>query len=361
MAVAFIVQSCYYLVRYSRIPVYRQKTKKKGMPPVSVVVIINDNMAYLDEVIPELMAQDYKFFEVVVVDAGSRVEVVDRLAGLSMTYRNMKVTRLNPDPKYKYRRKLALNVGIKACTYPNIIFTEPDAHPSSSRWLSLMAKGFTTADVVIGYCGIEPDRGLANRFIRCDRMMMSVRYLASAIKRRPYRGIAQNMGYTGKVYFSNNGFSNLDLSTGDDDLFIQQIAGGSNTAVIINPRATMRQYHYGGLGAWFGERKFFSYTYRYYPAGVKFCTAAEFVSRYVFFGTAAALIAMQSELLWMVAAGLVLLRWMFVLRTVSRICRRLGERGLMAMFLWYDIISPLYEAGLSISRRLNPGDGLWDY
>ncbi|MFR0765261.1 MAG: hypothetical protein ACLSHL_15840 [Alistipes communis] len=92
--------------------------------------------------------------------------------------------------------KLALTVGIKACAYEHIVFTTTDCYPSSDKWLSLMAKGFINGDIVIGYCGIEPGKGLANRLMRCSRLAGSVRWLSAATRGRAYRGIAGNIGYT---------------------------------------------------------------------------------------------------------------------------------------------------------------------
>lgn len=356
---AFFVQIYYYAVYYSRIPRYRQKIDKESVPRVSVVVVLEDDMEYLESAVPRIMAQDYDNFELVIVDNGSGPEFAETLKAMCSVNPKLRYTRINPDPKYSYRRKFVLNVGIKACSYTNIIFTEADCRTSSEKWLGMMAKGFTRSKVVIGYCGIDPEKGIANKMIRLGRLMMSVRYLSSAISKNPYRGTSKNFGFSSDLYFSKKGYNYLKLNTGDDDLFIQDIADKNNTSVIMNPRATVRQRFYGGLRRWFTERKYYSYTFKYYPLGVKAGIFTELFSRAVFFGTIAAIIILHHEYLWSFAIALLLLRYTIVFRTIFLICRRLGEKGLLKFYFLHDLISPFYEFFLSLARTLRPSKGIW--
>ena len=360
LAVAFLIQLYYYFGPYARIPVYRQKINSKvAAPPVSVVVIIEDDLAFLEETLPKLLQQDYGEYEIVLVDNGSGPEAADMMAALPLHDPRIKTTRINPDPKFPYRRKLILTVGIKACTYPNILLTEADTFPVSDKWLSLMAKGFTDGDVVLGYCGLETRKGFTGRLIRCSRLMMSVRYLSSAMRGRPYRGILNNIGYTSEIYFKNRGYNYLRLNAGDDDLFVQKVADRHNTAIIVNPNATVRQHFSGGWKAWNSERKYYSYAFRFYPFGIKTYIFLELFSRFLFFASAIAVIALQIPYVWWGAAGLILLRYLTVFFTVSRICTRLGEKGLLGAFILHDFLSPLSETLLSLARRMRPSKGLW--
>ncbi|MCC8087813.1 MAG: glycosyltransferase [Rikenellaceae bacterium] len=356
---SLLVQLWYYAVYYSRIPRYRQKIDKESSPAVSIVVVLEDDMEYLDTVVPQIMAQEYENFELVVVDNGSAPEFAETLKAMCSVNPKLRYTRINPDPKYSYRRKFVLNVGIKACSYPNIVFTESDCRPSSPKWLGMMAKGFTRGEVVIGYCGIEREKGFADKMMRLGRLMMSVRYLSAAVSKNPYRGISKNFGFPSKLYFNRKGYNYLKLNTGDDDLFVQEIAGKNNTSVIMNPRASVRQKFYGGLVRWFAERKYYSSTFKYYPFGVKTVIFTELFSRALFFAAVATLIAVQHEYLWIAAVAAVLLRYLVVFRTTFLICRRLGEKGILKFHFIHDLVSPFYEFLLSLARTLRPSKGIW--
>lgn len=359
VVVAFVIQIYYYAGKYGRVATYKQKVSGKARPEVSVVVVVEDDPAFVRQVLPRLLAQRYDIFEVVVVDHGSGVEVTDELDRLSAAYPRLHVTRINPDRKFRRRRKLALSVGIKAARYPHVLFTEAFCSPVSDQWLSLMAKGFTAGSVVVGYTGVESRGGLAGRLIRCSRLMSGVRYLSSAVRGRPYKGSSGNLGFDPALYFAHKGYNYLNLNVGDDDLFLSRIADKTNTAVVIHPRATVRESFGGGLWAWFNERRYATYTFRHYRAGVRAGIFAELFSRTVFFAAAAALIALQAPWLWIGAAGLVVLRWIVVYFTLSRVCLRLGETGVLGVFVLHDLFSPLSEALLSISRRVRPSRGVW--
>jgi glycosyltransferase involved in cell wall biosynthesis len=254
LVITFVIQLIYYLVRYARIATFKQKVGRDH-PPVSVVVVLENNLFFVQETLPLLLNQKYTAdYEIVVVDYGSGQDTVEALETLA-AHPRLKTTRLNHDIKYNRRRKLALSVGIKAATYPNILFTEARAFPVSDKWLSLMARGFTAGGVVIGYAGIEPQKGMLGRLFRASRLMSSVHVLAAAIRRRAYRGTSANLGFTSKLYFRHKGYNYQNLNTGDDDLFLNKIANRKNTAVILSPKATVREDCSGGIVAWWNERR----------------------------------------------------------------------------------------------------------
>ncbi|MDL2230733.1 hypothetical protein LJB87_02970, partial [Alistipes sp. OttesenSCG-928-L06] len=70
-------------------------------------------------------------------------------------------------------------------------------------------------------------------------------------------------------------------------------------------------------------------------------------------------IAAMTPYLWIGAAALVVLRWLAVYYTVVRICLRLGEPGLFVVFFLHDLIAPISECLLSLSRKIRPSQGVW--
>jgi hypothetical protein len=241
---------------------------------------------------------------------------------------------------------MALNVGIKAARYPNIVLTTSESYPASDRWLSLMAKGFSLGSVVVGYTGIERRKGLWNRLQRCGRLMEGMNYLSSAIARGPYRGSASNLGYTAGLYFSVKGFDHLNLDAGDDDLFLQRIANKDNTVVIMNPRATMRQHTWGGVNDWFHRRLSLRRTWRHYPGRARRYVRRELFSRVALFAACVAAIAVMPPEIVIAAAAILVLRMALAMLRVYRVGNRLGDNGLTWSWVIYDILSPVWEAAL---------------
>ncbi len=353
------IQLRYYVSIYGRLPAFRNRTGGgQQSPAVSVVVVVQDNIEYLANTLPLLLGQDYDDFEVVVVDLKSDEESAGLLQMMEHQWQGrLVVTKIAQDDRFPISNKMALNVGIKAARFENIIITTTEAYPANDKWLRLMARGFASGQVVLGYCGVEAAPG--TKLMRCSRLMAAANCLSAAVRRKPYRGFIQNMGFTKSLYFSVKGFNHLNMNIGEDDLFVQSIARGGNTAVVVSPNATLRQRAWGGLGWWFGWCKFYGSTRRFYPRRARRFVACELVSRALFF-VAVVVVAVSLPLeIGFGAVGLLLLRLAVVEFEMWRICRRLGERGLMWSYVVYDFVSPVTAALLGISRRVNPNRNIW--
>ncbi len=356
------MQIYYFVGRYGRIAKYsnsRRPAKEAPGVGISVIVLLGDNLWYLENVLPKFLAQDYPDFEIVIVEIGTTEEFSDELAILRDQFTNIITTRMEYDPRFPLSNKMAYNVGIKAATKENIILTTDSAGPVSPKWLDCMSRGFETGDVVVGYCGMERKAGLVAKMMRCDRLMPSTRSLASAVAGEPYRGTIHNLGLSRELYFRRKGFGHLNMNLGEDDLFVQQITTAENCSIIMNPHATMREIQWGGAGWWWGLKKFRHSTFRYYPRWVKNYIQWELGSRLLFY---AAVITLAVIMPWQVAAGvgaLWLLRLLIVRYQMWRVRKRLGERSLGWALVVHDIIEPLSSIWLAMWSRLRPAAGVW--
>ena len=353
LLILFFIQLYYYLGIYGGLPRFRNNrgiSPDTVPPPVSIVVVVRENAYYfIENTLPLLLTQQYHQFEVVVVDCSYDDEISLQLNEMAMQYPHLKLTRINPQPNYEHSNKLALTVGIKAATYEHLLFTTIDCYPTSQRWLSIMAKGFICGDVVIGYCNLEIKKGFANRFIRCNRLATSIRYLAAAIRGHAYRGIRHNIGFTKSLYFSHRGYNYLNMNIGEDDLFMQRIMTRDNVSVILSPRATLRERTWGGLGWWMSQLRYYGSAFRFYPRDVKSYIRWEPVSRSLFFVTVICALAVMPLEYKLGALLFLLLRYGIVVWEVRRVARRLGEEGILGRYFLYDLLSPLWAAALALT------------
>ena len=253
LVVLLCVQLWYYLFAYGRIPGYKNSRRRQVLdaePPLSVIVpMFSEDALFVEERLPLMLAQEYSDFEVVIVYVGRDNDFFEDLLRIRQSFPRVTATKIEQDARFPISTKMALNVGIKSAHYEHLIVTSTDVRPLSDRWLALMAKGFLRGDVVVGYCGLERRRGLADRWMRTDRMMESVQWLARAVAHRPYRGSRYNFGFTKRLYFDARGFSHLNMNIGEDDLFLQRILRDDNLSVVLSPRASVVQRVWGGLGS----------------------------------------------------------------------------------------------------------------
>lgn len=379
LVVLFLLQLI-QISKFGNISNHRHKFRLKNendIPPVSVVVVVDDNVDYVYEELPFLLSQDHPNYEVVVVNDCGGNEVTNALATLAANNPKLRYTVIKPDDKFKHSRKIALVVGIKAAKNNNIVFTHTNIRPESNKWLTFMARGFVGSEVVISYAGFEPKKGLAAKLIRASWLKTSVDYLDAAVREKTYRGTFYNIGYTKEIFFKSRGYTHLRLALGEDDLFIQRIADRNNVAVIVNPHTTVRMPICGGkksLKWWFNYKKFYSYPVRYYPFRVRFGHfLEEFLKVLFFLGVAVfwAVSILQLCGIWlgfevafpyaMIGLGVLLsgLREGLLCNGVRKVSARLGEKGIIFGYFLHDKISPVTSFILGVAKKVRPPQGVW--
>lgn len=358
----FAVQLHYYLGLFRQLPSFRLGVRKsvEGQGRgISVVIVMNDDYPYVENTLPLLLGQDYELYEVIAVFVGNNNDFAETLEMIAEVEPKFVTTRIKQHPLFPISNKMALNLGIKAARYDNIVITTSAARPVSSRWLSLMARGFDKSEIVIGYCGVEPQKGLADKIIRSSRMFSSLLYITAAIRKKPYRATIHNMGFSKELYFRHKGFGHLNLNLGEDDLFMQQLFTGDNYTIVMHPRATMRQRRWKGLGWWFRENHLRNHSYPLYPVGARNFIEWEAGSRGLFFLAAAAAVVLLPPEIGIAAALLAAVRFTVVLIQMRRVAKRLGEKGLIPLYVINDLFEPLFNTVVAVSRMIKPDSKAW--
>lgn len=355
----FLVQIVIYLFVYGRLRNHPNPPKGTDVSQTGISVIIplyDSDVSFMNERLPIFLSQTHKLYQVVVVDVTGDPEIAEQLNLMKQGWgEKLSSTRIHADKTLRISTKMALNVGIKAARYDNIVFSLPECSPRSERWAEMMARGFASGhDVVLGYASIVPESGLASKLIRCANMALSTRWLSFAVRHKAYRGTLCNLGITKKMYFGARGFNYLNLNMGEDDLFVMALANRNNTVATMGGSATINQKTWGGLGWWLPRRVKLSYPYRFYPLRVKWGTGLELWSRALFFAVAIMVTAMLPFAAKMVAVGAILARYLLVLWQMKCVARRLSERGFLSVYWMYDLVAPVVEAVLAIRRKMIP-------
>ncbi len=210
------------------------------LPPISIIIYCRNNAIHLQQLLPEILNQDYpSTFEIIVVNDGEDEEIKDVVKQFSLSHKNIHTTFTPEDARNVSRKKLSLTLGIKSAKYDIIVTTNAYAHINSPKWLSLIAKNFSQGkDVVIGLAtpNTKYDKTKGKYRRNFDIALDNIKYISSAIKKNPYRANSFNLAYRKDLFFKNKGFSHsLNLQYGDDDIFISEIATKNNTAIELHP------------------------------------------------------------------------------------------------------------------------------
>ncbi len=268
----FIIQFLFYFLLYRKPYSYQSKKGKisiseNDLPSVSVVIVSKNDSENLAKHLPAIFNQDYPDFEVVVVNMGSTDETDMVLKRLEQTYNNLYHTYVPQEAEELNEKKLALTIGIKAAKNTILLFTEPYCQPASNQWIKEFAEEFAKGkEVVLGFCKLDiPKKVPMRRFIHYDNLIQGLKYLSMAIVHRPFMGIGRNMGYVRELFFRQKGFSSiLNFEDGEDDLFINEIANGKNTGVVISPESMTISEVVTSFSVWRALKSKYLHTKRFY-------------------------------------------------------------------------------------------------
>jgi len=362
-AASLVIQLLYFTLIYLRVATYKPKSTNlttPQKPSISVVICARNEEVNLENFLPSILEQDYPNFEVIVVNDCSYDDSEFVLSRLQKLYPNLKVTNIKPDEKFSHGKKLALTVGIKAAQNEWLVLTDADCQPSSSKWLSTIAQNFSgNTNVVLGYGAYMKKKGFSNKLIRFDTFYIALNYLGMALIKRPYMGVGRNLAYKKELFFKNKGFaSHSFLRSGDDDLFIQEIANGKNTAVEIDVNSHTLSVPRETLGSWFMQKRRHLTTSPYYRNSIKLALFLEPFSRILFWTTGFTLFAIGFSPL--LVAGIMLFRLIVTTSILIMAMNRLNETKLFLISFLYDLFSPILYLWLAFANQFNKKRFRWN-
>ena len=331
--------------------------------PVSVVVRSRDDASSLEKLLPELLNQEYApGFEVIVVNEGASQPTSELVDGLRTVYHNLYLT-FTPDRALNLsQKKLAVTLGVKAARYGIVLLISADTVVNSRRWLARMARHFANGatEVVLGYASPVPgvDRGRGSRTRAFNHAEASVAWLSEALAGRPYRGTEYNMGFRTSRFFANKGFSrSLNLREGVDDIFVNEIADGDNTAVELGAPARVNCDFYDPREQLRADRATRRFTARFLPRrGAMMLNFGPLAVLAV-----AGLFAWASVLAWP-AVVVAIAGAVTVIALIAVICHwwhrafvAIGARPLALTLPWLLLSRPLRAACFALRRAKSDG------
>jgi poly-beta-1,6-N-acetyl-D-glucosamine synthase len=338
-----LIQLYFYWWYFRRAAFFRPATKAGFDGPVSVVICARNEYHNLDKNLPFILNQDYPDFEVVVVDDGSDDESELLLQRLQADYPRLKVVRLNENVNFFKGKKLALSVGIKSAKHDSILLTDADCRPAGPHWITRMADNFDgKRQMVLGYGAYEERSGLLNLLIRFDTFFIALQYFGLALAGKPYMGVGRNMAYHRSLFYQAKGFtSHYKVMSGDDDLFVNQVATARNVAVEMHPHSHTVSTPKTSFRAWLRQKRRHMSTGRYYKGGHKRRLGIFHFSQLLFFPLLVLCLATGwNSLVGIVVSGLFLLRTATLLIIFSRFAARLGEKKIFPFSFILDLIHP---------------------
>jgi glycosyltransferase involved in cell wall biosynthesis len=349
-----LIQLYVYIVFFSGVPRFAKRINSgklelaQNQPPVTVIITTRDQEAILARQLPLILEQEYPEFQVVVVNDASSDDTDEVLKKLALQYPHLYHTFIPEGVQSISTKKMALTVGIKAAKYDYLLFTEANCLPSGTHWSASMMQQFTEGtSVVLSYSRYESFKGVFKKLIAYDNLFQGMRYLGLAANKRPYMGVGKNLAYRKELFFNQKGFaSHLNLYSGEDDLFISDVAKRNNTRVEVSPAAVMNIVTEDMKSHWKEFRINQIYTSAYYKPMARFRTGMEIFSRYAFYALFIAILVfglVNANLPLLIVDGvLFLVRFLTQLVVINRVAKTLNDKHFYLSILIYDLFMPCY-------------------
>jgi glycosyltransferase involved in cell wall biosynthesis len=341
-AFTLLVQVAYYLFGFIRVALYKLKPHPVNYPPVSVIICARNEEENLKRFLPAVLQQEYPDFEVIVVNDCSYDGSQDILEHFARSHRNLVIREIKEVEGREHGKKFALTIGIKAAKHETLLLTDADCLPTSADWITHMLNGYGEGvELVLGYGKYAKKPGLLNQFIRFDAFFIAVTYLSRALGKRAYMGVGRNLSYTKSLFFSVRGFaSHMHIWSGDDDLFVNEVATPSNVSVVIDKGAFTESEPKSSWKSWFLQKKRHHSTARYYKESHKLYLVLYPITWYLFYATIISGLILQYNVVLLL--GGFMLRSLIQLVILQLAANKLHEKDLGWKSVFYELIQGFF-------------------
>jgi biofilm PGA synthesis N-glycosyltransferase PgaC len=345
-----LIQLLYLVTAYSG-PGFRKlkHAASNPLPPVSVVICARNELKNLRQFLPLVLDQDYPEYQVVVVNDCSWDESGKFLEDLALTHARLKIVTLNEQEKYQHGKKFAVSIGIKGAAYEHLVFTDADCQPAGRNWLRAMAAGFgSEKTLVLGYGAYFRAPGFLNRWIRFETAWSALAFLSKAMRGKAYMGVGRNMAYTKTLFFKNKGFANhYHILSGDDDLFVNEVADSRNTAVVIDPEAFTYSTPKTSFAGWVRQKNRHISAGRLYKSSDKRFLLGWQITHFLFWTLLFTLLILKLNP--EIAVTGLTLRFMTQMLITWQGFKRLGEADLIPLVPVFDVLALVLYPVLAVT------------
>ena len=330
------IQFFYYPIVFGKFAIAKiPKTNPKKIS-ISVIVCAKNEAENVTKYIPILAEQNYPDFEIILIDDASSDNTLDIFEEFEKQYANVRLVKVKNNEAFWGNKKYALTLGIKASKKDYLLFTDADCYPASKDWITTMSAQFTMQKtIVLGYGAYEKvANSFLNKIIRFETLLTAVQFFSWAKIGRPYMGIGRNLAYKKDEFFNVNGFiSHIQVRSGDDDLFINQVATKKNTTVCFSPESFTYSKPKTKFKDWFTQKRRHVSTANLYKPFDKIQLGLFYVSQLLFLILATVLLAFQYQ--WIIVLSLIGFRYLFTWISLGISAGKLKEKDVM---YWFPII-----------------------
>ncbi|WP_417237707.1 glycosyltransferase [Bizionia sp.] len=347
-------QVCYFLFFFSPFAFQKESIPSTKNIPISVIICAKNEAENLKKFLPTVIAQNYSNFEIVLINDASYDNTLEVMEAFAEKHSNIKIVDVKNNEAFWANKKYALTLGIKSAKNNHLLFTDADCKPVSNNWISQMSAHFSAEkSIVLGYGGYyKIKNSFLNKIIRFETLLTAIQYLSFARMGLPYMGVGRNLAYTKDDFFKASGFmKHMYIRSGDDDLFINEIATATNTSVCVSKESFTMSNPKTTFKSWVTQKKRHITTASHYKTSHKAVLASFYTSQLLFWVSGIVLLSFLFN--WEVVLVFIGLRFMSQLVIVSFISKKLDEQDLMPFLPFLEFFLVIFQLTIFISNLIS--------
>ena len=332
------IQLIYYGLIFSRFAFAKYKTPSQKNIAVSIIICAKNEAENLQQFLPFILEQEYPNFEIVLINDSSNDNTLNVMEAFAKIHNNIKIVDVENIEAFWGNKKYALTLGIKAATNDYLLFTDADCKPLSKYWIKEMSSYFSnTESIVIGYGAYKKSEFLfLNNLIRFETLLTAIQYFSYAKIGLPYMAVGRNLAYKKEEFFKANGFmSHMNIRSGDDDLFVNQVANSKNTALCFSKDSFTESVPETTFTGWFKQKRRHVSTSKHYKLKHKLMLGLFYLSQLLFWSLSIILLSYMFQ--WEIVLILILLRFIAQYISVGFSAKKLNEIDTIVLLPFYEL------------------------
>ncbi len=307
---------------------------------ISIIIAAHNEITNLKNLIPELLNQKHQPFEIVIGLDRCTDGSEEWLKSIKEIHSNIKYVVVPANSKGG--KKVALTKAIEIAQYDVLALTDADCLPVTQNWLSTINDQFGSGQSIgLGFSPYITRSGFLNLFIRYETMVTAFQYLSFCLLGKPYMGVGRNLVFRKSLFQEVNGYDNyMHLSSGDDDLFVNQHAKSYNTVPILGKDALTISASKTSFSEYFRQKQRHLSVGKYYSPTDQLLLGLIGVSQLMFWLTFIILAAIHTNLLYiLVGVGI---RWIILVSGIRQTTKLLGNQFTYWLVPLLDVAYTLY-------------------
>lgn len=336
---SLLTQLCFFYI-FNTFSFSKSQNPTSLQPGISVIICARNEDDNLKQNLGKILTQNYSNFEVIVVNDASTDGTSVLLQEFQNKYPFLKIVNVADSNNYTGNKKNALTKGVEAAKNAHLLFTDADCKPISKNWISEMTSYFSDSkQIVLGYGPYQKIKNsVLNKLIRYETLITAVQYFSYAKIGIPYMGVGRNLAYKKELFNQVNGLKDHEhIKSGDDDLFINQVATKQNTAICVTKNGFTISKPMTSFKNWIKQKRRHITTANHYRPIHKFLLGLYHLSQISFWVLAIILLAyalIGHVEIWHIIL-LFLTRMLIQYITIGKAAKKLDERDLI---LWFPLL-----------------------